>query len=1055
MTRIMRMLGVRKNETSRLALASSIFFLVAVNDGIVKSVSSGVFNIRVGVDHLPEMYTWIAWLFSLTMVLLSYLTTKISRQRLLFNLLVLLGVVLAFNAAVLWLEQSGAVDLKGTGFYPFLFISSEMVRSMANFQVWIVAGGICYTSRAKILFPLLAASTTIGDITGGFLVQVLGAFMIAYQIYGLSVVNMAAIIALLRPLVKRYFVVSTADSDDEGATMSENIRFFAKSTYLKLLFVLSIAIFALYTSIHYGFNVLARMQYETEGEITSFFGLFFGLAGLATLLTTTLLSRLLRWLGAGNVYLWVCAVYLLSAALLMAVFGDVLPIPEIAVIFALNLLSYVLLDSIVAPTYQVMIKLVPQRNSDGTRMIMEGGFMLLGGLLGAGVTALHAQNVLTMGQFFLALAVLSGVMVLAGWHLKKSYTDVLIKAVRDQEFAVDPEQTMQAMREVVAKSPEFPRSLLLHRDDGVRSMGIEILRQSPDAATAVCEPLITHENARIRSAAVDALSANENNGSVVEKTLQLFSDDESEVRLSAARFVARSIESYGSDDDTRQPVPNGDLKSRIIESVSSRLVPDADNPLLQVELLYILEQLSDQSTSDIRERVIQDLLGSDSIDEITAGIGVACRLGKSSVYPEIINHLEHAHPAVREAAINGLSTANHDGVLESFLAILGDPDPDVVQSAVTALANVHATENRALMVAALNEKPVKEWEGLLAALSSNEDDGLIPELSKSCQERLVVANRFLVAIPVLREALPQQAADLLIDQLQVQLVLVQNGVIRLLGQMGDVDVVTDLVERLSQEDPGARENAIELLENIGDSSMMELLIPLLIDDLDEQCEAAGQVTGWSVATIEDALSLTLSSPDTWTQMAAVWATAALERTELFDNLPEDLEPAVRETIAQTTARNEGVAMTDQPLTTMEKIAFLKESSFFAALPLEELYHISLTVQEETVKEGTTVIKQGTLGDKMYIVAKGEFEVRVFEEGDETGQQVAVMGEKMVFGDMTLLDDEPRSASVIALQESNLLSLQRGDLERILRRYSSIAFSMMKLLSKRLREANAA
>ena len=102
-----------------------------------------------------------------------------------------------------------------------------------------------------------------------------------------------------------------------------------------------------------------------------------------------------------------------------------------------------------------------------------------------------------------------------------------------------------------------------------------------------------------------------------------------------------------------------------------------------------------------------------------------------------------------------------------------------------------------------------------------------------------------------------------------------------------------------------------------------------------------------------------------------------------------------------------------------------------------------------------MIKQGTLGDKMYIVAKGEFEVRVFEEGDETGQQVAVMGEKMVFGDMTLLDDEPRSASVIALQESNLLSLQRGDLERILRRYSSIAFSMMKLLSKRLREANAA
>ena len=108
-----------------------------------------------------------------------------------------------------------------------------------------------------------------------------------------------------------------------------------------------------------------------------------------------------------------------------------------------------------------------------------------------------------------------------------------------------------------------------------------------------------------------------------------------------------------------------------------------------------------------------------------------------------------------------------------------------------------------------------------------------------------------------------------------------------------------------------------------------------------------------------------------------------------------------------------------------------------------------------MREGTTVIKQGTLGDKMYIVVRGRMEVRVFGEGDTDGQQVAVTGEKQVFGDMALLDDEPRSASVIALEDSRLLSLQRGDLERILRRYSSIAFSMMRILSIRLRESQAA
>ena len=145
-----------------------------------------------------------------------------------------------------------------------------------------------------------------------------------------------------------------------------------------------------------------------------------------------------------------------------------------------------------------------------------------------------------------------------------------------------------------------------------------------------------------------------------------------------------------------------------------------------------------------------------------------------------------------------------------------------------------------------------------------------------------------------------------------------------------------------------------------------------------------------------------------------------------------------------------MATQDQPLTSMEKIMFLKESSFFAALPLEELYHIALSIQEESAREGSVVIKQGTRGGKMYIVVEGELEVSR-SDSDGESQRITVLGENQVFGDMALLDDEPRSASVIALQDCRLLSLQRSDLERILRRYSSIAFNMMRILSSRLRD----
>ena len=146
---------------------------------------------------------------------------------------------------------------------------------------------------------------------------------------------------------------------------------------------------------------------------------------------------------------------------------------------------------------------------------------------------------------------------------------------------------------------------------------------------------------------------------------------------------------------------------------------------------------------------------------------------------------------------------------------------------------------------------------------------------------------------------------------------------------------------------------------------------------------------------------------------------------------------------------------DQPLTSMEKIVFLKQSSFFASLPLEELYHIALSIQEESATKGTVVIKQGARGGKMYIVVAGELEVSRTDSGET--QRIAVCTEKenQVFGDMALLDDEPRSASVIALEDCRLLSLQRSDLERILRRYSSIAFNMMRILSSRLRDLMAA
>ena len=1052
MSYLLNLLQLRRNEVPRLGLAALLFFLIQVDDGIVKSVSLAVFNVRAGADKLPLMYTWIAVLFALSMVLLSWLTSRITRQRLLFGTMGGVMLVFALNTTILRLGEEG-YSLPWLNDYYFLFISSELARTLMNFQIWIVAGGICYVSRAKIFFPLLISSAVLGDISGGFLVRILGSSFNSWQLFGLATLNMTVVLLVLRQLIRRYFVAQREDDQDEGAGLKENLRYLAGSRYLLLLFGLSLAIFAVYTTVHYGFNVVAHDYYESEAEVIEFFGLFFGLTGVATFLVTTfLLQRLLRWIGTGNIYLWVGVVYALIALMLVGVFVDFFAnitglvniltrvFEPLLVIFLGNLVNYLLLDSIVVPTYQVMVKLIPARQSDGTRMIMEGGFILLGGLVGAGISSLHAHQIVTMGELFTLLFVLGGVMAMYGFMLKRSYTAELVKAVREQNIDIEDDQAMQTLNKLLANSPEFSRSLLLHRNDGVRQMGIEMLRQHPGPAVdTVCRELFEHENPRIRAAALAAFTPGKVGGDAATPVvLDRLDDEDDEVRLSAIQTLARLTDEMNLVDEDR---------IAICDMVSECLEAEGTGPEIQAESLVILEKLDHRESAKLRDQILTVLLNHQRTDALIAGIGAAGRVGASQFHERILECLSHAYPAVREATVHCLGSMGEQEGIEALTDMLADPDPDVVEAAIAILGEAEGVT--AQMVEALSYRPLKEWQGLLAALIAQDDERLNDHLIASCNQRLVQASRYLLAIDRL-EREQQPALQLLIDQLYLQNSLVHNGVVRILGYLGDVDVVGDLLERLDADEARVRESAIELLENIADRDLLVKLLPLLERDRERQLILAREVCGWSEIELDTVLNDLLHVSDLWTEMAAVWSALVLDRKDLVLAVAEDLTPEageILETIKSVRGMDE---MTEvQPLTTMEKITFLKESPFFAALPLEELYHIALSMEEEGAGKGSAVIKEGEKGDKMYIVVNGELEVK-----KEDGPSLAILSEKQVFGEQALIDDEPRSASVVALADVSLLSLQRSSFQRLLRRYSSIAFNMMKILSDRLREAQA-
>ena len=100
---------------------------------------------------------------------------------------------------------------------------------------------------------------------------------------------------------------------------------------------------------------------------------------------------------------------------------------------------------------------------------------------------------------------------------------------------------MQSLRGLIANSPDFSRGLLLHREDGVRQLGIEMLRENPGpAGELVCVELLGHDNPRIRAAALSALYRQDGQTAsreLVDVVLFRLRDEDNEVRLAAVRCL--------------------------------------------------------------------------------------------------------------------------------------------------------------------------------------------------------------------------------------------------------------------------------------------------------------------------------------------------------------------------------------------------------------------------------------------------------------------------------------------------------------------------------------
>lgn len=132
------------------------------------------------------------------------------------------------------------------------------------------------------------------------------------------------------------------------------------------------------------------------------------------------------------------------------------------------------------------------------------------------------------------------------------------------------------------------------------------------------------------------------------------------------------------------------------------------------------------------------------------------------------------------------------------------------------------------------------------------------------------------------------------------------------------------------------------------------------------------------------------------------------------------------------------------LLTVEKIMILKSVDLFAHTPDKILVEIAALLQEVEAPAGTVIFTKGEPGASMYMVVSGEVEAL---DGDHI---FARMGVHEVFGEMALLDGEPRTATIRATQPVRLLRLDQAPFYELMDDQIEIARGIIHVLLQRLR-----
>jgi len=1056
-------MAVRPGEGRRTALLFAHLLLASAVFILGRTVRDTLFLSRYPLSALPWMFVLYGVASAVTVVVYALVADRIPRHRM---IIISLAV-----GAVTYLGTWVLVRFGFSWIYPTFYVWSEVAANLFIVQFWTFSNDLHDPRAARRLVPVIGSARVLGVVVIGLVAGIVVRAIGTEQLLFVLVAMMGAIALIARRLGRE----PLPERPRRPTRRRGRAPRIVGHPYVRALAVTTLLAFTALTIGDYQFKAIAKATYQ-EDDLATYFSLFYAGTGLLSFLFQILVTpRLLRRFGVG-----------MGMSVMPSVFGVAslaLPlVPHLGVAtvmkFADNGFQYTIHETTLQALYAPFADAVKAR----TRAFLGAVVKPLSYGLGGVVLVLLSQRMPVE-----MLSIVTGVVVIAWLAMvpvvRRRYLRTLEATLSargslalETRLAVDSEGRAALIRTLRSDDPRTAIAALeqLDEDDSdevraaiialaegatgrLRAKALRRLERFPDASVASVRPALSDPDPRVRATAVIALARIGGDDEVEDIAGHLDDEDEG-VRVAA---LAALMDESGVEGSMRgAPLLQQKLRSA-----------DRGDRIESTEVLALLQKGTHRPLARLMT------------DPDPTVRRAALRAAGKSPDPRFTDILVHAlsEPGLRKRAGAAL-VAIGPPAIDPLVALLDD----------TTTARRVRLEIPRLLRAIPSEVGYQRLRGLvshpdehlrlrvLAALSRQRRELSRRPSSLSRIEEL--ATRELedgyTRMAAWTKASKRYEHPLLADLMEFRDARTVRRILRVLELR--YDRATLKLVRSGIERPHRRANAIEVLDTILEARLRPLILPLLDDtSQEEKVRRAGALVTKALEP-EAFLLSECDDPNPYIVAVSLAALAEHPSDAVVARARSALahaEPMAREAAADALVRMvperaaswiEALAHDPDPMvagraqqllspptdeeakmhTTVEKVLILKGAHMFSRVPAEDLAPLARVAEEVRFEKGEVICSEGHLGDELYLVLSGKVDVT---RGDKT---LASFGAGEAFGEMSVLDAEPRSATVTATEPTEVLAIGSEEFYEILHEQVEIAEGVIRMLSARLREANA-